>query len=86
MVHRVLGHVFNNTACVLTVQIAEICRVKNHFVSNPINSKLIRLKKNFKKLKSKNQNTENARKNEKFAWCSTENFQLTEASQLVSAN
>ena len=53
---------------------------------NPINSKLIRIKKNFKKLKRKNQNIENARKNEKFAWCSTENSQLTEASQLVSAN
>ena len=61
-------------------------RVRNHFVPNPVNSKLIRLKKNFKKLKSKNQNIEKARKNEKFAWCSTENFQLTEASQLVSAN
>ena len=35
-------------------------RVRNHFIPNPINSKLIRLKKNFKKIKSKNQNIEKA--------------------------
>ena len=28
--------------------------IRNYFVPNPVNSKLIRLKKNFKKLKSKN--------------------------------
>ena len=40
-------------------------RVRNHFVPNPVNSKSIRLKKNFKKLKSKNQNIEKVRTNEK---------------------
>ena len=53
-------------------------------LSQILNSKLIKLKKNFKKFRSKNQNIDKARKNEKFAWCSIENFQLTEASQLVS--
>ena len=59
-------------------------RVRNHFIPNPTNPKLIRLKKNSKNNFLLQQNIENARTNEKILWCITENFQLTAASQLVS--
>ena len=58
--------------------------VKNHFVPNPINSKFIRLKKFSKNIFLLQQNIEKVRTNKKNLWCSTENFNLTAASQLVS--
>ena len=58
--------------------------VRNHFVPNPINSKFIRLKKFSKNIFLLQQNIEKVRTNKKNLWCSTENFNLTAASQLVS--
>ena len=59
-------------------------RVRNHFVTNPTNSKFIRLKNNSKNIFLLQQNLEKVRTNKKNLWCSTENFNLTAASQLVS--
>ena len=58
--------------------------VRNHFVPNPINSKFIRLKKFSKNIFLLQQNIEKVRTNKKNLWCSTEIFNLTAASQLVS--
>ena len=59
-------------------------QVRNHFVPNPTNSKLIRLKKDSKNNFLLELNIEKVRTNEKSLWWSTESFQLTAASQLVS--
>ena len=59
-------------------------RVRNHLVPNPTNSKLIRLKKDSKNIFLLKLNKEKVRTNEKSVWWSTESFQLTIASQLVS--
>ena len=58
--------------------------VRNHFVPNPTNPKLIRLKKDSKNNFLLKLNVEKFRTNEKSLWWSTESFQLTTASQLVS--
>ena len=58
--------------------------VRNHFVPNPTNSKFIRLKNDSKNIFLLQQNLEKVRTNKKNLWCSTENFNLTAASQLVS--
>ena len=58
-------------------------RFRNHFVSNPLNSELIRLKKRFKNNFLLKLNVEKVRTNEKSLWCGTESFQLTAASQLI---
>ena len=59
-------------------------RVRNHFIPNPTNSKFIWLKNNSKNIFLLQQNLEKVRTNKKNLWCSTENFNLTAASQLVS--
>ena len=56
----------------------------NHFIPNPTNSKFIRLKNDSKNIFLLEQNLEKVRTNKKNLWCSTENFNLTAASQLVS--
>ena len=49
----------------VTASMFNTYRVRNHFVPNPANSKSVRVKKNLNKLKSKNQNVEKVRTNEK---------------------
>ena len=58
--------------------------VRNHLVPNPTNSKFIRWKNISKNIFLLQQKVEKVRKNKKNLLCSTENFNMTAVSQLVS--
>ena len=69
---------------IVTIWMFNTYWVRNHFVPNPINSKFIRLKKFSKNIFLLQQNIQKVRTNKKNLCCSTEIFNLTAASQLVS--